>query len=275
MKKALVLAVLLAFSGSLAGTTSARRRKKVKKQKKKRNTKSSTATAIKALQGPYKFGSNQKTIFAQLKKLMTKRYLKIIEKTQGDIAKDKVRRIMHRSLKKLKKNVTAFRGKKTGWDTSIIDDQFAHGNNESMVAYVDKGEQKFFFFHNNKLYKIFISLPTKQFSGYSFAKFQMAMEAAYGKAQEVYITGVGGDSELHHLRWIGSGGIELWAMDKTDVYGNFVFILVDTAAQKTVLAERKSRGVKIASGGDFEINPIVKKVTKSRPLPRTKKRTKR
>ncbi|MBU1533752.1 hypothetical protein KKF84_00440 [Myxococcota bacterium] len=272
MKNILILAIIASFLGAGIGNTDARRRKK---KAKPAATKATTAQAIKALQGKFAFGSGPKAVFSLLKAEIKAKYQKKIEKTSGDIAKDAVRRKMFQVIAKVKSNTMRFIGKKTGWDTSIIDDQFAHKNNESMVALVDLGEQKFFFFHNSKLYKIFISLPTKQFEGYNFAKFQMAMESAYGKAEEVYAKGEGGETELHHLKWAGSGGIELWALDKTDVYGNFVFILVNSSARQQVVASRKSRGIKVAGSGDFEINPIVKQVTKQTLPSQRKKKDKK
>ncbi len=268
MKHFLILTIIASLAGLVPTDADARRRKKAKSS----TSRASTAQAIKALQGKFTFGSDPKTVFALLAKQIKVKYQKRIEKTSGDIAKDRVRQKMHGVIAKMKKNVMKFTGKRVGWDTSIIDDQYAHRNNESLVAHVDLDEQKFFFFHNGRLYKIFISLPTKQFEGYNFAKFQMAMESAYGKAEEVFAKTESGETELHHLKWSGAGGVELWAMDKTDVYGNFVFILIDSNRRQQVVASRKSRGLKLAGSGDFEINPIVKQVThKTLPTERKKK----
>jgi hypothetical protein len=259
MKKTLFLATLLSLFGTSFVVSQSDARRKKKKAKKGN---SNTAQAIKALQGKFKFLSTRKDVSSLLKKQIKSKYLKKIVKTSGDLAKDNVRKLMNKTVYKLRKNLIQFKGKKLPWDTSIIDDQYAHKNNESMVAYIDQDEQKFFFFFNNQLYKIFISLPSKQFQGYNFAKFQMVMEKSYGKAKEVFVKGLGGETELHHLLWKGTGGVELWAMDKTDVYGNFIFILVNANVQAQAVASRKSRGVRVPSAGDDEINPLVLQVTK-------------
>ncbi|MGM0595971.1 MAG: hypothetical protein ACQES9_02945 [Myxococcota bacterium] len=227
----------------------------------KKSSKAKTSQAIKALQEPFKFRMSKKKVLKLIIKEIKTKYRKKILKTRRATKKDEIRRKRNSVIKKLKKNVIKFNGKNKSWNTSIIDDQFAHKNYESAIAYIDKNTQKFFFFYKDKLYKIFISLNRNQFRGFNFAKFQITMEKAYGKSKEIFKKGIAGDTMLHHLLWEGKGNTELWAMDKTDVYGNFVFILIDSNLRKTVVKSRKNRGVKLANSTSYEVDPIVKTVT--------------
>jgi hypothetical protein len=240
----------------------------------KKSSKAKTSQAIKALQEPFKFRMSKKKVLKLIIKEINAKYRKKILKANRATKKDEIRRKRNHVIKMLKKNVLKFDGKNKSWNTSIIDDQFAHKNYESVIAYIDKNTQKFFFFYKNKLYKIFISLSRNQFRGFNFAKFQMTMEQAYGKAKEVFKKGIAGDTMLHHIFWQGKENAELWAMDKTDVYGNFVFILIDSTLKNKVVKSRKNRGVKLANATTLQVNPIVKTVTSGSKAEKFKKKKK-
>lgn len=220
-----------------------------------------TEASINALMEGYTMGMSKAEVAAKLKVDIEKYYKTLMDKERTPTGKDEVRKKMEKALAKIKQNTLEFNGKATPWNTSIVDDQFAHRNNESMIASLTENQQKFFFFYNDKLYKIFIALPEEQYSGYTFPKFQAVIEQIYGKAQEEFEEGITGESELHHLLWKSSGSLHLWAMDKTGVYGNFVLVVLDNTVHEEVLAARKERGLKTAGYMSVEVNPIVKTVT--------------
>jgi len=228
-----------------------------------------TEASIKALLGDYTMGLSKAEVTTKLKAEIQKYYDGLMAKERTATGKDDIRKRLATALSKVGQNTMNFDGKASSWNTSIIDDQFAHRNNESMIASLGEDQQKFFFFYNDKLYKVFIALPAEQYAGYTFPKFQTAIEQAYGKAQEEFEEGITGESELHHLLWKSSGSLHLWAMDKMGVYGNFVLIVIDNPTQEEVLASRKERGVKIAGYVDLGINPIVKTVTDKPEPPKT------
>ncbi len=228
-----------------------------------------TEASIKALLGEYTMGMTKAEVTTKLKAEITKFYDGLMAKERTASGKDDVRKRMTTALAKVGQNTMNFDGKASSWNTSIIDDQYAHRNNESMIASLGEDQQKFFFFYNDKLYKVFIALPAEQYTGYTFLKFQTTVEQIYGKALEEFEEGITGESELHHLLWKSAGTLHLWAMDKTGVYGNFILIVIDNPTQEQVLASRKERGVKTAGFVDLGINPIVKTVTDKPDPPKT------
>jgi len=228
-----------------------------------------TEASIKALMEGYTMGMSKAEVAAKLKTDVEKYFKTLMDKERTPTGKDEVRKKMENAIAKIKQNTVEFTGKDTPWNTSIVDDQFAHRNNESMIANLTENQQKFFFFYNDKLYKIFIALPEEQYAGYTFPKFQSAIEQIYGKAQEEFEEGITGESELHHLLWKSSGNLHLWAMDKTGVYGNFVLVVLDNAVNEEVVAARKERGLKTAGYVNIEVNPIVKTVTEKPEPPKS------
>jgi len=228
-----------------------------------------TEASIKALLGDYTMGMSKAEVTLKLKAEIQKIYDALMAKERSAAAKDEVRKRLATALAKVGQNTMNFDGKATSWNTSIIDDQYAQRNNESMIASLSEEQQKFFFFYNDKLYKVFIALPAEQYTGFTFLKFQTTVEQIYGTAQEEFEEGITGESELHHLLWKSSGNLHLWAMDKTGVYGNFILLVIDNPTHEQVLASRKERGVKVAGFVDLGINPIVKTVTDKPEPPKT------
>ncbi|MBU1070563.1 hypothetical protein KJ975_13445 [Myxococcota bacterium] len=228
-----------------------------------------TEASIKALLGEYTMGMTKAEVTLKLKAEIQKYYDGLMAKERTAAGKDEVRGRLKTALSKVNKNTMDFTGKESSWNTSIIDDQYAHRNNESMIASLGEDQQKFFFFYNDKLYKVFIALPAEQYTGFTFLKFQTTVEQIYGKALEEFEEGITGESELHHLLWKSSGNLHLWAMDKTGVYGNFILMVLDNPTHEQVLTSRKERGVKVAGFVDLGINPIVKTVTDKPEPPKT------
>jgi len=268
MKKlATFLFTLVAALSLIAPTAMAQKGRKA--PPKPAAVKVDTEASIKALLGEYTMGMTKAEVTLKLKAEIQKYYDGLMAKERTAAAKDEVRGRLKTALAKVAKNTMDFTGKESSWNTSIIDDQYAHRNNESMIASLGEDQQKFFFFYNDKLYKVFMALPAEQYTGFTFLKFQTTVEQIYGKALEEFEEGITGESELHHLLWKSSGNLHLWAMDKTGVYGNFILMVLDNPTHEQVLTSRKERGVKVAGFVDLGINPIVKTVTDKPEPPKT------
>src|SRR5581483_2599675 len=67
---------------------------------------------------------------------------------------DRVRKEMRAEVDKIKSQYTKFDGAHTGYDVSIIDQEFANGTNESMLRAKEETSTRYFFFSNDKLYKM-------------------------------------------------------------------------------------------------------------------------
>ena len=80
----------------------------------------------------------------------------------------------------------AFDSKTSPWDVSIVEKEFAHNTNESMMERWEneggKNQRRFFFFFDGKLWKMFVSLDVSILPDdkKNFAMFQAVMEGKYG-----------------------------------------------------------------------------------------------
>jgi hypothetical protein len=236
---------------TFSGDADARRKSKRKTTKKPAITAKANVKALRELMGAFKFGMTLDQVVKVLTKQIKERYAEQISATNDVYQQDRLRKDQGKEIKRLRANVVEFTGKKGGWDVSIIDDQFVHGTGESMMVYweTDRGrnQRRFFFFHNGKLYKMFIALDTSNLNDdqRNFAFFRTLMENRFGQG-EVHDTG---------LSW-RLRDIHVDALDKLAFYSAFCLIVTDPKRQASVLISRKENA-KAPKGRNSVIRSIT------------------
>jgi hypothetical protein len=218
----------------------AKKKKKVKKKKK--------AAAIKLnsdqkknraeLMGSFKFGMTQDEVVTALAKQMDDHYAELIKETEDIATQDRLRKEKKKEVARIRKSWTEFKGQKSGWDVSIIDEQFKHNVDEGMLEYWEnqggKNQRRFFFFDDGALYKMFIQVDTNQFEGdaANFDTFAAGMKSRYGAR----IWDVNNQTDLS-----GEGEIGVRILDKSRFYDAFCLIVFDVKRANSVAADRKER----------------------------------
>jgi hypothetical protein len=203
------------------------------------------AKALASLKGKFEFGMTPKQVLGALKKEIWDRYKEKISETQSIYAQDKLRRERGRELARIRKTFIEFDGKKTGWDVSIIDDQFAHNTDESMLVYWEndpdsgKDQRRFFFFHHGQLYKMFIALNSGMLKGQQkrFDYFQNLMERRYGHGKVAYAKDSEGKKHPESITWATRKYV-VQALNKLQFYGSFCLVIADRDAAQVVADTR-------------------------------------
>ncbi|MBK9070168.1 MAG: hypothetical protein IPL79_04075 [Myxococcales bacterium] len=201
--------------------------------------------------GPYKFGMTKDEVLAVLRAQLDARYKAESEATQDVYRQDQIQARKKLELDRLGKSYTEFTGTKTGWDVSLIDEEFVHNNNEALLENWEnaggKNQRRFFFFHNGKLYKMVLQIDARQLeeAQRSFEFFVGLIEARLGAATK-------------------SSGAAAWklraatvaAADELEFYNAFRLAFADAARQADVVAARVAMGVK-----PKEENRLIKSIT--------------
>jgi len=234
------------FALGLTASDSEARRKGKRKGKKKAVAANVNAEALGELMGAFKFGMTKDDVLKVLAKQISDRYEEKVKETTDVYSQDKLRRDKKKEVARIKKSFTKFAGKKTGWDVSIVDDQFAHGSDESMMVYWEneagsgKDQRRFFFFHDGRLYKMFIALNSSMLKGEqkNFAYFQNIMSARYGDGTTRYETDRNGVETPAALAWKTSK-FRVEALDRLSFYGSFVLVISDPATNSVIAEARE------------------------------------
>jgi hypothetical protein len=192
--------------------------------------------ALAELYGGFKFGMSKDDVVAVLQKQIDDRYEDKIKATTDITQQDRIRKDKKAELARVSSTYVAFDGHKTGWDVSIIENEFAHGTGESMMERWEneggKNNRRFFFFKDGKLWKMFVSLDVSVLpeDKKNFATLESYMEAKYGAGE----TDVGSGQITWH-----AGEFEARAIDRLKDYDAIGIAIEDPKVRTEVLAERE------------------------------------
>lgn len=240
---------VFALTSALAGDADAGKRKRRKAAAKPaaaatlKVTTGEHASELAKLMGEYKFGMESRQILKILGSEINANFEEKIKATTDVYQQDKLRRTRDAELARVKKSYVEFKGVKGGWDVSIVDDQFAHNTDESMmVRWENQGgtdQRRFFFFRDKKLYKMFIALNSKNLKAEqkSFDFFKGLMEAKYGAGKVVLSKDIDGVERPMGIEW-RTAKHHVTALDKLNFYGSFCLVIADPSVEKELVAVR-------------------------------------
>jgi hypothetical protein len=214
---------------------------------------------LEKLKGDYKWGMTPDEITAKVQDHVRASFEERLKKSLNDPTKqDRVRKEMATEVERVKTKLIKFDGQKTGYDVSIVDQEFLHGTGESMLATKEELNTRYFFFANDRLYKMFLAFDKEMLQGKSFREFGQLMQARFGKAREVNVeerTKAGVKSKLDHFIWGSKTGDMLRLVDRSEFYDVFCLVIYDGKVAEKQDEIRKSRA------GNVHKDNLVESVT--------------
>ncbi|MBN2803944.1 MAG: hypothetical protein JXR91_12700 [Deltaproteobacteria bacterium] len=175
----------------------------VKKKSKKSNIKDPSywpyGPGIADLLEDLKWGMSVKKVFSIFEKKIQASYQEQINAQSGDLlAEDRIRTEMTKELNKVKNSYVRFDGQTTGYESHMVDVEFTHNNNESMLVW-DAGQYvEYLFFINDRFWKRVRLFRIDKLGGISLSDFEGSMETVIGTAgQEI----VNDEGELEKIVW--------------------------------------------------------------------------
>ncbi len=233
------------------------RRKRRKRPAATAPAKQVNTKALQELMGAFKFGMSKDRVLKVLKTQLDERYKAKIRGMSDVYGQDALRREKVKKVKEVQASYTEFKGRKTGWDVSIIDDQFGHKTGESMLVYWEQNsnganQRRFFFFHGASLYKMFIVLDSKMLpvGKRNFATFKSLMSTRYGDGKVVAPT----KRSSALIDW-ATPDIHVQAIDKLSFYGSFCLMISDPSVEAVVMTDRD--GVRVAKKSNSIIDSML------------------
>lgn len=198
----------------------------------------------------FKFGMSKEDVLGVLRKQLDQKYEERIKATTDVTAQDRLRSEKKGDLARVNQSYTQFDGKRTGWDVSIIEDEFAHHTGESMLERWEnsngKNQRRFFFFHDGKLYKMFVSLDVSILpeDKKNFETFAKVMQGQYGA----------GDVEPGVVTW-RTDEFHVRAVDKLRTYDALGLVIEDPREKKALVSIREAK-----APPKKETNSVIKAV---------------
>lgn len=231
----------------------ARGNAKVKARSKpapKRLVNAQSKKALAELMGSYKFGMSKDDVLGVLAKQVDEKYAEKIEATTDVYAQDQLRREKKKEISRLTASFVSFDGKRTGWDVSLVEDEFAHDTGESMLVHWEnqdgKNQRRFFFFADGQLYKMVLSLDTSAWpeGKRNFETFRDSMEGRYGA----------GDVDGGKITWRAKE-FEVRAVDKLRTYSALCLVIESPSVVAGLVSKRVEK-----AGPPKKTSPIINAV---------------
>jgi hypothetical protein len=191
--------------------------------------------ALAELYAGFKFGMSKDDVIALLAKQIDAQLEDKIKATTDIAAQDRYRKDKRSEVAKISQSYTSFEGKKTGWDVSIIDGEFAHNTNESMLENWEnkdgKNQRRFLFFYDGKLWKMFVQLDVSILPAEkrTFDTLQAYMTAKYGPGDL--------DPTANKLSW-HTDEFDVRAVDRLRDYDAIAISIEDGKVAREVVSVR-------------------------------------
>ncbi|HWO24843.1 MAG TPA: hypothetical protein VNO30_39145 [Kofleriaceae bacterium] len=199
----------------------------------------------------FKFGMTKDEVIGVLRKQIDQKYEERLKATTDVTAQDRLRGEKKSELARVSQSYIAFDGKRTtGWDVSIIEEEFAHNTGEAMLERWEnssgKNQRRFFFFFNGKLYKMFVSLDVSILpeDKKNFETFSKVMQGQYGA----------GDVDGGTITW-RTGEFDVRAVDKLKTYDALALVIEDPRVKKELAPIREAK-----APPKKETNAVIKAV---------------
>ncbi len=203
--------------------------------------------------GGFKFGMSKDDVLKVLQKQIDERYEDKIKATTDIAMQDRYRKDKKAELSRVSSTYIAFDAKTSPWDVSIVGEEFAHNTNESMMERWEneggKNQRRFFFFYDQKLWKMYLSLDVSIIpeDKRTFDTFKGVMESAYGA----------GGIDNGTIMW-RAGEFDVRAIDRLKDYGALGFVVEDPKVRSDVEAQREQHKVP-EKGTSSVINAVIDK----------------
>ena len=232
---ALIISALVGTSAFGAGKTATKAAPTAKKAPAPVKKKPSVVVSaehkkqLAELYAGFKFGMSKDEVIAALQKKIDEKYEDKLKQTTDIAAQDRIRRDKKAELQRVAASYINFDGKRTGWDVSIIENEFAQNTGEAMMDQWEnqggKNQRRFFFFYDGKLWKMFVSLDVSILpeDKKNFDTFKGVMESKYGP----------GDIDTGLITW-NAGDFDVRAIDRLKDYDALGLVIEDAHVRSQV-----------------------------------------
>lgn len=184
------------------------------------------------------WGDSQKTTLKKLEGQMYAALLKKDELKNAPIKMQQARARVREEFAKVGKSAITFKGTQTGYEVSIIAAEFTPDNNESMVVSRDDFAERYYFFIDDKLYKMVIAYNKKYIEGSDFESFAVQMARKYGRPIATDYGDVLGEEQLIEVTW-ESDATQMKIFNKTELFGTFTVAFSDVKRVRSLKASNR------------------------------------
>lgn len=215
-----------------------------KKKSSKPKVQQQKVDKIAAVLGDMKWGASDKDVVEMIKKQRLDEMSKDQKLRKDPLLMQEARKQLVDQITTIEKTKTELKGDRTGYEVSVISDEFTPNVGESMMVVRDKVAQRYYFFMHGRLYKLVIAYDKEYLKGVDFEPFAAQTAQRYGRPISTDYGDVFGEEELTSVTWEDDGSI-LAVHNKREFFGTFTMVFSD----KQRVQELTKRGLSFGGKG--------------------------
>lgn len=228
-----------------------------KKPGKKTETVVAPAAGLNETLGAIKWGDSKKDVLEKLKKVEMDRLRADKSISRDQLLLQQERKALMDRLGAAEKSYTKLEGR-TGYEVSVVADEFTTNNGESFMVMKDKVAQRFYFFIDGKFYKLVVGYNPSYMQNVGFESFVGSSVNKYGRPAVAEYTEIGGKEQLALVQW-EDPETTLAVKNKKEFFDTYTMVFSDRQTLRRLEASNRKFG-----GGDKseeEVSAAVKALT--------------
>lgn len=187
------------------------------------------------------WGASPQDVLTTLKKEVDARYAEMMREVRDPMEIDRALRRKSTEFAAIEKTLVQFSGQRTGYESSLIGHDFVSDNEESMIRVDDRDAQRYYFFKNDRLWKVLVAYSSTVSRSMSFADFVKQVQDKYGRPAGVdWVTPKGGAKAMRAASW-DDPITRLVVEDRTEFFGTYCMKFLDRAVGLPLEEERAQR----------------------------------
>ncbi len=222
-----ILNVLLALT-FVGGPAFAKSKKKAKKPE------------LADVLGDIKWGDTKKEVLKKIKSSMMREIIQKKGSRDMVLLQRKRKAVMNR-YKIAEKSYKTLGGGDTGFEVSIIGDEFSSNNGEAFLRVKDKVAKRFFFFIDGRLYKLVVAYNSSYLKRTGFSSFVASSAQKYGRPAKAEYSDINGKERLSLVRWVDRS-TRLDIKNKRELFATYTMSFADRQILKRFRKSKRKFG---------------------------------
>jgi hypothetical protein len=187
------------------------------------------------------WGASPQDVLSSLKKEVDARYAEMMREVRDPMEIDRALRRKSAEFAAIEKTLVQFSGPRTGYESSLIGHDFVSDNEESMIRVDDRDAQRYYFFKNDRLWKVLVAYSSTVSRSMAFTDFVKLVQYTSGRPAGVeWATPKGGAKAMRAASW-DDAITRLVVEDRTEFFGTYCMKFLDRAVGIPLEEERAKR----------------------------------
>jgi hypothetical protein len=207
------------------------------------------ASPIATAMGDLRWGLNEREVSAFAQRELAASYNAEIAKTKDAGKQAKLKADLKRAQSEVGKSQVEFQGGKSRWDSSPVAGEYTYDNGESMLVAKGSGTDSYYFFLNDKLWKV-VKVIDKHSAG-DFKKFSKSVEDKFGKGRSKKGEVTPSQGNTQWLEYLDRNS-RMRAADASDKRGGYAMIFEEMATVRELASTRPQKPTRLAGQSDAD-----------------------